>query len=206
MSAESLDGYIYILSNPAMPGLLKVGRTAKDPFQRARELYTTGVPAAFHVEAAVHVADVREVEFQIHKKFSHLRHATSREFFTATLKDVLFEIFHFAYKSPQVETDFQTLEEPSRNIPWPLRARELLELHGLPLAEVSARLGISSRKVQREVDSSGALRVRHPKFGEGVFMQGFHEGERREVLLYFPGKGQKRMLLKTSGVICLPRE
>ena len=40
------------MSNPAMPGLLKVGFTTDTPDVRARELYTTGVPLPFKVEFA----------------------------------------------------------------------------------------------------------------------------------------------------------
>lgn len=83
---------------------------------------------------------------------------------------------------------------------WPLQARELLDLHGLSLPEVSARLGIPSREIQRAVNTTQPLRLRHAKFGDGVFMQGFGQGEKREVLLYFPGVGQKRLLLKFAGL------
>ena len=40
------------MSNPAMPGLVKVGFTTDTPDVRARELYTTGVPLPFKVEFA----------------------------------------------------------------------------------------------------------------------------------------------------------
>ncbi|PNY81734.1 DEAD/DEAH box helicase [Deinococcus koreensis] len=83
---------------------------------------------------------------------------------------------------------------------WPLQARELLDLHGLSLPEVSARLGLPSREIQRAVNTTQPLRLRHPRFGEGVFMQGFLQGERREVLVYFPGVGQKRLLLQFAGL------
>lgn len=87
---------------------------------------------------------------------------------------------------------------------WPLQARELLDLHGLSLPEVSARLGIPSRELQRAVSTTDALRVTHPKFGEGVFMGGSHTGDRREVLIYFPGVGQKRLLLAYAGLTVVP--
>lgn len=83
---------------------------------------------------------------------------------------------------------------------WPLQARELLDLQGLSLPEVSARLGIPSREIQRAVNTTQPLRLHHPKFGDGVFLQGFGQGERREVLVYFPGVGQKRLLLKFAGL------
>ncbi|MBX8467174.1 ATP-dependent helicase, partial [Deinococcus sp. RIT780] len=81
-----------------------------------------------------------------------------------------------------------------------LLSAHLPDLHGLSLPEVSARLGIPSRELQRAVSTTQPLRLRHAKFGDGVFMQGFHQGERREVLVYFPGVGQKRLLLKFAGL------
>lgn len=88
----------------------------------------------------------------------------------------------------------------SEALPWALQARELLDLHGLSLPEVSARLGIPSRDIQRAVGKTGALRLYHPKFGDGVFEQGFFQGDRREVLVYFPGVGRKRLILKFAGL------
>ncbi|MBZ9749952.1 DEAD/DEAH box helicase [Deinococcus sp. HMF7604] len=96
-------------------------------------------------------------------------------------------------------------DEPVLPPSWPLQARELLDLYGLSLPEVSARLGIPSRELQRAVSTTEPLRLQHPKFGVGVFMQGFHQGERREVLVYFPGVGQKRLLLKFAGLTVTER-
>ena len=89
------------------------------------------------------------------------------------------------------------------NTSWAAQARELLDLHGLSLPEVSARLGIPSRDIQRAVAKTQPLRLRHAKFGDGVFTQGFHQGDKREVLVYFPGVGQKRLILKYAGLVVL---
>jgi hypothetical protein len=43
------SGYVYILVNHSMVGLLKIGRTVRDSRARARELSTTGVPTPFQV-------------------------------------------------------------------------------------------------------------------------------------------------------------
>jgi hypothetical protein len=38
-------GYIYVLENETIPGLVKIGSTERNPEDRAKELMTTGVPA-----------------------------------------------------------------------------------------------------------------------------------------------------------------
>ena len=43
-------GFLCTLSNPAFPGLVKIGWSRKVPTDRAEELFTTGVPAPFEVE------------------------------------------------------------------------------------------------------------------------------------------------------------
>jgi hypothetical protein len=37
-------GYVYILINPSMPELIENGKALRDSLERARELYSTGVP------------------------------------------------------------------------------------------------------------------------------------------------------------------
>lgn len=74
-------GYVYILSNPAMPGLVKIGRTMRSVEQRANELWQTGVPAPFVVEHEFHAPDCEELELITHNFFSEARLSPSREFF-----------------------------------------------------------------------------------------------------------------------------
>jgi len=59
-------GYVYIISNESMPGLLKVGYTLKDPEIRAKELYTTGVPTEYIVEYWILVDDPYRIEQRVH--------------------------------------------------------------------------------------------------------------------------------------------
>ena len=43
-----MSNIVYVLTNPAMPGIVKIGKTNRDdPQVRMNELYTTGVPLPF---------------------------------------------------------------------------------------------------------------------------------------------------------------
>lgn len=82
------EGYVYVLSNPSMPDLLKIGKTTRDPSQRANELYQTGVPTPFVVEREFFTPDCNVLEALAHKRFDKVRVSQSREFFNASFDDV----------------------------------------------------------------------------------------------------------------------
>jgi len=78
-------GYIYILSNPAMPGILKIGRSSRGGSARASECYAgaTGVPSPFRLVFEIVVNDLflDRAEEQIHDELSLFRVNSQREFF-----------------------------------------------------------------------------------------------------------------------------
>lgn len=74
-------GYVYILTNPSMPGLVKVGKTTSSPDVRALQLYTTGVPEPFQVAHAVLSPDCHELEETMHSVMAEIRVSSGREFF-----------------------------------------------------------------------------------------------------------------------------
>jgi hypothetical protein len=77
-----MEGYVYVLSNPAMPDLVKIGFTTQDDINvRLRELFSTGVPAPFSVEYACKLLDYRKVESALHRAFHPQRVHAKREFF-----------------------------------------------------------------------------------------------------------------------------
>lgn len=79
---SSGDSYVYVLTNEAMPGLVKIGITgADDPEDRAAQLYSTGVPLPFDVEFAAVVSSARTVEHALHNAFRDHRVNPKREFF-----------------------------------------------------------------------------------------------------------------------------
>jgi T5orf172 domain len=73
---------VYVLTNPAMPGLVKIGYTTQDDANtRIGQLYTTGVPVPFELEFACKVKNAEEVEKALHIAFSPYRINPKREFF-----------------------------------------------------------------------------------------------------------------------------
>lgn len=75
-------GYVYILSNPSMPGILKIGKTTRTVEQRCNELWQTGVPTPFEIVAEVMTPNCHKLEAWVHAEIADLRLSFSREFFS----------------------------------------------------------------------------------------------------------------------------
>lgn len=84
-----MQQYLYILSNPSMPGLIKIGKTTTSPNQRMSELHSTGVPTAFALELSVEVDDCQASEQAAHSTLSKFRVANNREFFRISVAEAL---------------------------------------------------------------------------------------------------------------------
>jgi hypothetical protein len=84
--------YLYIFSNPSMPGLLKIGCTTRAPHERRLELHTTGVPTAFDIEYACEVADCWACEQAAHRALDRYRIVPNREFFKVSIKTAIKKI------------------------------------------------------------------------------------------------------------------
>jgi T5orf172 domain len=65
-----MKGWVYVISNAAMPGLVKVGYSTKDPEISAQDLNHTGSPHPYIVEYEMLVEDPYEVEQQAHRLLS----------------------------------------------------------------------------------------------------------------------------------------
>ena len=79
-NASTDTGIVYILSNPAMEGYIKIGSTT-DLSERLKSLDSTGVPRAFVVEYAAMVNNHKLVEKELHTAFGDRRVRPNREFF-----------------------------------------------------------------------------------------------------------------------------
>lgn len=82
-------GYVYILINSAMPGLVKIGKTEREPDERAKELSgVTGIPTPYSVAYDEWFADCSRAEEYIHTLLTAngYRVADNREFFSVPVK------------------------------------------------------------------------------------------------------------------------
>ena len=85
-------GFLYVMINPSMPGLAKVGKTTRDPSDRVAELSSaTGVPSPFILAFQQPVAECDPAEIWVHRELERQghRHADNREFFNAPLHEIV---------------------------------------------------------------------------------------------------------------------
>jgi len=86
------SGYVYVLMNPSMPNLVKIGKTTRDPEERAKELSsTTGVPTPFTVVYDGYFQSCTKAEQHIHLVLEEkgFRVSMNREFFEIPIKDAI---------------------------------------------------------------------------------------------------------------------
>jgi T5orf172 domain len=80
--ADISSQIVYVLTNPAMTGLVKIGKTTQFEVEdRMKQLYGTGVPVPFDCAFACQVKDATEVEKALHFAFGNTRLNPNREFF-----------------------------------------------------------------------------------------------------------------------------
>jgi hypothetical protein len=66
-------GWVYVITNKAMPGLVKVGFSTKDPKLRADELNHTGIPHPYIVQYDALVEHPYGIEQRVHSKLFAVR-------------------------------------------------------------------------------------------------------------------------------------
>src|SRR5690606_39095743 len=85
--ATAVRGWVYVITTKAMPHLVKVGFSTKDPALRAREMAHTGSPHPYEVAYDALVHGPRGAERQIHAKLSHLREG--KEWFKCSVAEAI---------------------------------------------------------------------------------------------------------------------
>ena len=81
-------GIVYVLTNAAFDGYVKIGKT-RNLKQRLRSLDNTSVPLPFRCVYAVEVYNDADVERLLHQTFADNRTRTTREFFEVDAQRVI---------------------------------------------------------------------------------------------------------------------
>lgn len=98
------EGYVYILCNASLKGMLKIGSTTFGAEKRAKQLsHTTALPTPFIVAYEIYVSHYEELEKAVHKKLASYRINPKREFFEVSL-DKAIEIINLEKDKPYYKT------------------------------------------------------------------------------------------------------
>ena len=81
VGADARPGWVYCISNPTMPGLVKIGTTSNSVEARMRQLDTTGVARPFEIVEAWLSPDARGDEARAHNILDRYRVRENREWF-----------------------------------------------------------------------------------------------------------------------------
>ncbi len=89
-----MKGYVYVLTNPSMPGLVKIGRSKISGFARAESIYKgdTGVPQPFEVHFECIFENCIEAEAALHEDLREFRLNPKREFFVMEPDDAVLAV------------------------------------------------------------------------------------------------------------------
>jgi len=114
------QGYIYVLSNPAFPHLVKIGQTQRTPELRCKQLSErTGVPDDFKIEFSQKVSDCIVVEQKIHEQLQEFHH--NKEFFNVSVAQAikvsakLADLFPISITLPKKKLHFSELKQVGLN-------------------------------------------------------------------------------------------
>lgn len=102
-------GYVYILINKSLDGLIKIGSTTLGAEERARQLSSsTGVPTPFMVAYEIYVDNSTKLEKQIHNMLDEFRVNPNREFFKYPLHKAI-ELIQKLNKNDDINV-FESIE------------------------------------------------------------------------------------------------
>ena len=121
-----MEGIVYLLTNEAMPGLVKIGKTTNDdPQVRMDQLYNTSVPVPFTCELALQVKNPGKVEQALHRAFDPYRVNPRREFFEIEVEQAraALELAEGSDVTPEMNRSSDSITEVERSSSERLRSR-----------------------------------------------------------------------------------
>ena len=165
--SESKHGIVYVLTNPAMPGLVKIGQTTNEIINRMNDLNTTGVPFPFDCLFACEVDDCKVVENALHKAFYPYRVNPRREFFEIDPDQAIVILRLFSKKdvtpavSAEIDKSVSAVEKEASEHYKTRRPPLNFTQMGIPIGaklvfsydEISAEVYVSSDRKVKAADS-----------------------------------------------------
>ncbi len=119
-SHSSESEYIYILASPALPELVKIGKTTGDPRQRVQQLSSsTSLPHPFVLLHAEEVEDCDLAERKVHELLKEYRENKRREFFRIGVAQAIELVKDVASKYRKITPQVTPMPSPWKFAPPP---------------------------------------------------------------------------------------
>lgn len=87
LEASKGCGFVYVMNNDYLDGVVKIGYTNRSPETRAKELSSTGVPGKFVVQFFAIVKEAEKLEGEIHRELE--KYNASKEFFEISVLEAV---------------------------------------------------------------------------------------------------------------------
>lgn len=146
-----MKGWCYVMTNPHMQGLVKIGWTSRQPEDRASELFTTGVPDAYEIQYAAECVEADLAEKNAHSIMRSVRVNSSREYFRSPVKDAIAVVRESAQTFGLVSEKFYLVEREEAEKLQKQMAEERLKAVDLEIEQ--QRNAASARAQQIAFDS-----------------------------------------------------
>ena len=165
---------VYVLSNPAMSGLVKIGKTTQtDVTLRMNQLYTTGVPVPFECVYAIEVDDCSKVESALHIAFGPSRINPNREFFKIDSEQAIaiLKLLEQTDVTPQFSADLNSdVSQAEKDSGKKLKKRPVLDFSIMNIAPGSILL-FKDGNTTVEVKDNKKIGIRYKLQGNNIFLK-----------------------------------
>ena len=158
------EGIVYVLTNPAMPKLVKIGKTGRGVETRLNDLYTTGVPLPFECAYAARVEDMDKVEKAFHNAFGPYRVNPRREFFEIEPEQAigLLDLMKLEDMTPAMQAEAEQVDVQAKASAEKLKRSRRPNLNyiemGIPIGSTLLYQGMERPLAQLPMVATSALR------------------------------------------------
>ena len=129
-----MPNVVYVLTNPSIPDIVKIGRTT-DLESRMRSLYNTSIPVPFECYFACTVEDANYEERQIHDAFDDFRVNPNREFFRVNPERIvsILDMVMIEDVTPKEDIVEDEIDQRSLDKENTIRSRFNFDMVGIPV-------------------------------------------------------------------------